>query len=138
LEKRKMKSAIPPVTRPRRITVASGSLEEYISRSVSRARKLDRGERLPSEIIMTFEDPADLVRVLSAERVRVLRAVRIKPAAVSELAVTLKRDRKAVRRDVSLLESFGLIDSREETNPGHGRRKIIAPCASKFQLLARI
>jgi len=87
---------------------------------------------------MTFEDPADLVRVLSAERVRVLRAVRIKPAPVSELAVTLKRDRKAVRRDVSLLESFGLIDSREETNPGHGRRKIISPCAAKYQLLARI
>lgn len=133
-----MKSATRPVTRPRRITVASGSVEEYISRSVSRARKLDRGERLPSEIIMTFEDPADLVRVLSAERVRVLRAVRIKPAPVSELAVTLKRDRKAVRRDVSLLESFGLIDSREEVNPGHGRRKIISPCAAKYQLLARI
>lgn len=133
-----MKSAKRPVKRPRRITVASGSVEEYISRSVHRARKLDRGEKIPSEITMTFEEPADLIRVLSAERVRVLRAVRAKPAPVSELAVTLKRDRKAVRRDVSLLESFGLIDSREETNPGHGRRKIITPRAARFQLLARI
>ena len=58
---------------------------------------------------MTFEDPADLVRVISAERVRVIHAVREKPAPVSELAATLRRDRKAVRRDVSLLESFELV-----------------------------
>ena len=90
------------------------------------------------EVTLTFEDPADLVRVLSAERVRVIHAVRKKPARVSELAVTLGRDRKAVRRDVSLLESFGLISAREEVNPGHGRRKIIEPLAAKYQLVANI
>ena len=87
---------------------------------------------------MTFEDPADLVRVLSAERVRVIHAVREKPAPVSELAVTLSRDRKAVRRDVSLLESFGLLSSRGEINPGHGRMRIISPCAARYQLVATI
>jgi len=99
---------------------------------------MDRGERLPSEITMTFEDPSDLVRVLSAERVRLLHAVRAKPAPVSELAVTLRRDRKAVRRDVSLLQSFGLVNTREELNPGHGRRKVIEPRAAKYQLVATI
>jgi predicted transcriptional regulator len=87
---------------------------------------------------MTFEDPSDLVRVLSTERVRVLRAVRAKPAAVSELAATLRRDRKAVKRDVALLESFGLVSGREEINPGHGRRRIIEPRAAKYQLVATI
>lgn len=87
---------------------------------------------------MTFEDPADLIRVLSAERVRVIHAVREKPAPVSELAATLGRDRKAVRRDVSLLESFGLVHAREEANPGHGRRRIIEPRAAKYQLVATI
>jgi len=99
---------------------------------------MDRGEKLPSEITMTFEDPSDLVRVLSAERVRVLHAVRTKPAGVSELAATLRRDRKAVKRDVSLLESFGLVSGREEINPGHGRRRIIEPRAAKDQLVATI
>ena len=87
---------------------------------------------------MTFEDPADLVRVLSAQRVRVLRALREKPAPVSELAATLRRDRKAVKRDVTLLESFGLVNAREEINPGHGRRRIIEPLAAKYQLVATI
>ena len=121
-----------------RVTVSSGTVEAFVGRSLERARKMDRGEKLPSEISMTFEDPADLVRVLSAERVRVIHAVREKPAPVSELAVTLRRDRKAVKRDVSLLESFGLVSGREEINPGHGRRRIIEPRAAKYQLVATI
>lgn len=121
-----------------RVTVSVGSVEESVTRSIGRARKIDRGERLPSEIKMTFEDPADLVRVLSAERVRVIKAVRQKPAPVSELAITLQRDRKAVKRDVSLLESYGLLNAREEINPGHGRRRIIEPLAAKYQLVATI
>ncbi len=121
-----------------RVTVSSGSVETFIGRSLERARKLDRGRKLPHEITMSFEDPADLVRVLSAERVRVIHAVREKPAPVSELAITLKRDRKAVKRDVTLLESFGLINAREEINPGHGRRRIIEPLAAKYQLIATI
>ena len=121
-----------------RATLSSGSVEAFAGRSLDRARKIDRGEKLPSEISMTFEDPSDLVRVLSAERVRVIHAVREKPAPVSELAVTLRRDRKAVKRDVSLLESFGLVIAREEINPGHGRRRIIEPRAAKYQLVATV
>jgi predicted transcriptional regulator len=121
-----------------RVTVSSGSVEAFVGRSLERARKMDRGEKLPSEISMTFEDPADLIRVLSAERVRVIHAVREKPAPVSELALTLRRDRKAVKRDVSLLESFGLVSGREEINPGHGRRRIIEPRAAKYKLVATI
>jgi predicted transcriptional regulator len=120
------------------MTVSSGSVEALIGRSLERARKLDRGEKLPPEITMTFVDPADLVRVLSAERVRVIHAVREKPAAVSELAATLRRDRKAVKRDVALLESFGLVNARVEINPGHGRKRIIEPLAAKYQLVATI
>ena len=123
---------------PRHVKVSSGTVEAFVERSLERARKLDRRERLPSEITMTFEDPSDLVRVLSAERVRVLYAVRAKPAPVSKLAATLRRDRKAVRRDVSLLESFGLVKTREEANPGHGRRRVVEPRAAKYQLVATI
>jgi predicted transcriptional regulator len=122
----------------RQVTVASGTVEAFIERSLERAQKLDRGERLPSEMTMTFEDPSDLLRVLSAQRVRVLHAVRARPTPVSELAGTLRRDRKAVRQDVSLLESFGLVKTREEPNPGHGRRRVVEPHAAKYQLVATI
>jgi predicted transcriptional regulator len=87
---------------------------------------------------LTFEDPADLLWVLTAQRVRVLDAVRKKPAPVSELAAVLKRDRTAVRRDVRILMTYGLVNTREETNPGHGRRKIVGPLASKCELVTTI
>ncbi len=134
-----MKYATKVIKRtPRQVTVASGPVDAFIERSLERARKMDRGERLPSEITMTFEDPSDLVRVLSEERVRVLRAIREKSTPLSELAATLNRDRKAVRRDVSLLESFGLVKTREEPNPGHGRRRIVERRAGRLQLVAVI
>jgi predicted transcriptional regulator len=95
---------------------------------------VDRGERLPPEMRLTFEDPADLLRVLTAQRVRVLHAVRKNAAPVSELASVLGRDRTAVRRDVRIPTTFGLVNTREETNPGHGRRKIVVPLASKCEL----
>lgn len=120
------------------VNAGTGTADAFFSRSLGRARRLDQGERLPAEIRVTFEDPADLLRALSVQRVRVLRAVRMKPAAVSDLAIVLKRDRTAVKRDVKILASLGLVKTHEEKNPGHGRRKIVEPLASKYELVATI
>jgi hypothetical protein len=43
-----------------------------------------------------------------------------------------------VRRDVRILTTFGLVNTYEETNPGHGRRKIVGPLASKCELVTTI
>lgn len=128
-----MKKAFRTVTR-----MGTGTADAFFRRSTARGRKLDRGEKLLPEMRLTFEDPADLLRVLTTQRVRVLDAVRKNPAPVSELATVLKRDRTAVRRDVRILMTFGLLNTREETNPGHGRRKIVGPMASKCELVTTI
>jgi predicted transcriptional regulator len=124
--------------KPETPEVAAGSAAAFFERSLARARQLDAGSTLAPEMRLTFEDPADLLKLLTVQRLRVLRAVRHKPAPLSELARTLKRDRAAVRRDVSVLVSFGLVKAHEEPNPGHGRRKVIEPLASKFELVATI
>jgi len=119
------------------VTVATGTLDEYVERSTERARKIDRGETVEPEISITFADPADLLRVLSLERLRVLRTIRTrKNPTISGLAVILKRDRKAVSRDVKLLESFGLLRTRHESNPGHGVNTVVEPLAKKYHLSA--
>jgi predicted transcriptional regulator len=120
------------------VRVATGTAEDFFKRSLARARKLDRGVKLAAEIRLTFEDPADLMRVLSTERLRVLHTVRVTPRPVSDLAHVLKRDRKAVSRDVKILESFGLVRTHAEPNPGHGLMKIVEPLAAKYQLVATI
>jgi len=50
----------------------------------------------------------------------------------------LKRDRKAVSRDVKVLESFGLLKTREQPNPGHGMMKVVEPLAEKYYLTATV
>ena len=44
------------------------------------------------------------------------------PAPVSELAIVLRRDRTAVRRDVRILTAFGLVNTRDETAVSGGER----------------
>ncbi|SPF55480.1 conserved hypothetical protein [Candidatus Sulfopaludibacter sp. SbA4] len=124
-----------------KVIVGTGTVEEFFKRAHEDARKMDRRELLPPELRVTFEDPIDMLRALSVERMRVIKTLQkhhtTKPT-VSRLAVMLKRDRKAVSRDVKVLESFGLLKIREQLNPGHGRMKVIEPLAAQYYLTATI
>lgn len=119
-----------------KVTVSTGSVDDCFDRARRHARALDRGERLESEITVTFEDVSDMLRVLSSERVRLLRKILEKPESISRLAIILKRAPRAVSRDVGILEDFGLLSTHFEKNPGHGRRKVVEPRADHFQLVA--
>ena len=127
--------------RKAKVIVSTGTVEDFLKRAREDARKMDRRELLPAEIRVTFEDPLDMLRALSAERMKVIKIVQKHHAAqptVSKLAVMLKRDRKAVSRDVKALESFGLLKIREQPNPGHGIMKVVEPLAEKYYLTAAI
>jgi len=124
--------------RKAKVWVTADGAGGFFRRAREHARKLDRGEPIAPEITVTFEDVRDMLRVLSAERVRLLRVAREKAVPVSDLAKGLQRDTRAVSRDVDLLESFGLLRTRYEKNPGHGRRRIVEPRAANYQLLAAI
>jgi predicted transcriptional regulator len=123
------------------VIVGTGTVEEFFKRAHEDARKLDLGELLPAEVRLTFEDPIEMLRALSVARMKVLKTVQKHHAAkptVSKLAVMLKRDRKAVSRDVKVLESFGLLKIREAPNPGHGIMKVVEPLAEKYHITSTI
>jgi predicted transcriptional regulator len=122
-----------------KVKVSTGSADDFFKRSHDRAVKLDRKEKLPTDLRISFEDPADLMRALSAQRVRVLQAVkRNRKPTVTELAAMLKRDRKSVTRDVAVLEQLGFIRTKTEANPGHGIVKIVEPLAERYHLTATL
>jgi predicted transcriptional regulator len=121
-----------------KVNLTTGSTEEFFGRIRERAARLDAGETLPNEITISFEDPAELLKVLSTERVRLLRQVKDGPQQVSALAAELKRDVRAVSRDVSVLEKTGLIRTRYESNPGHGRLKLVEGVARRYRLVASL
>ena len=121
-----------------KLTLRTGNTEDFFKRVVERAKKLDKGESLPAEITITFEDPLELLKVLTVERVRLLNSVKEKVQQVSVLAGDLSRDVRAVSRDVALLENAGLLRTRYKTNPGHGRMKIVEPVAHEYTLTATL
>jgi predicted transcriptional regulator len=121
-----------------KVRVASDGVEGFFDRAREHARKLDRGEELTPEVTVSFQNASDMMRVLSTQRVRLLRVAKKKATPVSDLAVDLKRDTRAVSRDVDLLEQFGLLRTRYEKNPGHGRQRIVESRATKYQLVATI
>lgn len=118
------------------VHIRTDGFEAYSKRALTRARKLDHKAPIRAEMTITFEDPLAMVEVLTAERLRLLRQLRAKPLSMTALATTLNRDARSVRRDVSKLEHFGVLRTREQVNPGHGRVKIVEPIARHYKLLA--
>jgi predicted transcriptional regulator len=124
--------------RKNNVKIKTGSTSEFFDRLRGHAEKLDRGESLHAEITISFEDPMELLNVLTAERVRLLRRAKAGSLPISDLASGLKRDVRAVSRDVVLLEKAGLLRTSYRANPGHGRLKIVEPVAQKYRLTANL
>lgn len=94
---------------------------------------------LRPEITLIFANPDSLVRVLSPARRRLLEVAREKPLGVAQLARRLKRDRRAVSRDVDVLEKHGLIlNEPYSSNPGHGMLRMVRPAAAKIKLVVTV
>ena len=108
--------------------------EGHVRRSLDRAAKRERGERLEAEKIITFADPLDMVECLTAQRVRLCQVVRKKRLSISALAEELGRNRGSVTRDVNKLKGLGLLRLREQVNPGHGVVQIVEPVAQRFEM----
>jgi predicted transcriptional regulator len=109
-------------------------LDGEMERSLERARRMDKGERLEAERIITFEDPLQMIECLTVQRIRLCQMVRKKRLSISALAEELGRNRGSVTRDVNKLRKFGLLRLREEVNPGHGVVQIVEPAAQKFEM----
>lgn len=116
--------------------VEIGSADDFFASLHKHAKALDRGEKIKPEVTVTFEDPMDMMRAMSKERLRVMNSLFNDGVSISALAKMLSRDVRAVRRDISALESFGLVNKRIESNEGHGNHTIVEASARKLHLHA--
>jgi predicted transcriptional regulator len=121
-----------------KVTIKTGSADEFFHRLRGRAEKLDRGETLPAEMTISFEDPMELLSILTSERVRLLRRAKGRSLPISALADGLNRDVRAVSRDVVVLEKAGLLRTSYRANPGHGKLKIVEALARGYTLTANL
>ena len=120
-----------------RITVKDFSMfSKRMERGVAVARALDRGEPLPFSKTVVEIDLAAFSKTLTEKRLALFDLVKRDRYSVTDLAHKTGRDPSAVRRDVELLESAGMVRSVREPNPGHGTRRIVHAAARSFWMEA--
>jgi len=120
------------------VTLKAGNEQDFFRRGRVLARLADAGQLLPEERTISFEDPADLLRLLTASRLDVLRSVKGEPGSITVIAGRLRRDRSAVKRDIDQLAQVGLVTIETKTLPGHGQMKEIRASAGTFRLEAMV
>ena len=121
-----------------KLTVKTGTEQDFFKRGRQLAKVADRGETLPEERIVSFEDPADLMKLITGARLTLFRAVKEMPGSITQIAERLHRDRSAVKRDVDELERAGLVTIADKVLPGHGRMKEVRAAANRFSLQAEV
>jgi predicted transcriptional regulator len=121
------------------IVVDPNGAKGFFERVREHARALDRSEIVREESLIAFEDPADLLSMLTGERIRLLGTLKeVGALQISDLAEALGRNKRAVSRDVSALRDHGLVATRYVVNAGHGRNLVVSPVAKKLRLVAAI
>jgi predicted transcriptional regulator len=118
------------------LTIKSGSEDDFFMRGQVVARLADEGTALPEECVISFEDPDEILKLLSAARLTLLKCIKEQPGSITELSGRLHRDRSAVKRDVDALEKAGIVTVESKILPGHGRMKEVRAGAQRFRLEA--
>ena len=121
------------------ITVKTGSVNDFFSNARSIMRAADKGEPIEQRsATLMFVNPSEMLRFLSAAKIKLIDCIRSHPGSVTNIAKTIGRNRAAVYRDIHVMETFGLVKLHVEVNPGHGRHKIVELMASSLKLEAYI
>ena len=122
----------------KQVTVKTAKEADFFQRGREIARLADRAEALPEECIISFEDPAEMLKLLTTARLALLQKVKEQPGSITQLAHRLHRDRSAVKRDVEMLARYGLVAVEPSLSSGHAPVEEIHPRAERLRLEASI
>jgi predicted transcriptional regulator len=120
------------------VTLKASNGQDFFRKGKALARLADAGQPMPEELTISLEDPAVLLRLLTASRLDVFRSVKGEPGSITNIAGRLHRDRSAVKRDVDQLAQVGLVTIETKVLPGHGRMKEVRASAGVFRLEAMV
>lgn len=121
-----------------KLIVTTGPLEDFFAHGKEIARRADEGAKIPEYCIRRFEDPADMMRLLTPTRLELFRAIKERPGSITEVSVRLHRGRSAVKRDADALVAAGIITIAEKVHAGHGRIKELRVAADRISLQADV
>lgn len=120
----------------KKLILKTGTEQDFFKRGRKIAKAADLGQPIPEETIISFEDPADVTKLITTARLALFRAVKECPGSITQISTRLRRDRSAVKRDIDELERAGLLLVSTKVLPGHGRMKEVSAAAPQFNLQA--
>ncbi|MBV8048205.1 MAG: hypothetical protein JO171_13680 [Paludibacterium sp.] len=120
------------------LIIKTATEEDFFKRGRKIARLADQGKSLPEEHVISFEDPAEVLRLLTVARITLFRSVKAQPGSITAISERLHRDRSAVKRDVDELAKAGLLQVAPKVLPGHGKMKEVSVTAASFRLEALV
>ena len=104
------------------------STEDFFVRGKAIASLADKGTLEAAGKIVTFENAEDLASVVSAAKIALFREVRAHSGSITDISKRLNRDRSAVKRDIDVLQSIGMVEVITTKNEGHGIKKQVVAC----------
>ena len=111
------------MTDERTLTVRIDAAERTRREARERIAAMERGEDTESRHVLVLEDDADLARLVSETNIELLRAIRNhEPTSMRETAVLVERDHKEVHRNLTELETLGIIEFERD---GRAKRPIV-------------
>ena len=122
----------------KKIAIIAADENEFFARGKRLAALADAGKPIPSESVISFGDPADLLKILTPARLALITAVKAQPDSITAIAERLHRDRSAVKRDVDSLHKAGLLAVEQTVLAGHGMMKRVSLVAQKMRLQAEL
>ena len=122
----------------KKLTLMTGSEVDFFKRGKRLAKLADAGKQLQEDLVISFEEPAMLLKLLTTARFDLFREIKKRPDSITGIADRLHRDRSAVKRDIDQLAKAGLLMIEDQPLPGHGRMKQVRVTTNQFKLEARL
>lgn len=117
-----------------KITVQVGTAAEFFQRGRKVGQLIDQAKPFPAESVITFEDPHEMLELLTMRKLTLFRAIKERSGSISAISERLNRNRGTVTRDVAQLAKVGLVIVESRVLPGRGRIKEVSVTAQQFRL----
>ena len=120
------------------VTIRTGKVDDFFSRAREAALRADRGEMFEEKVTISFEDPQQMLTLLSGGRRRIMLEVMKRPQTVQELADVLKRSRATIVKEIRYLEEKGLLSRKKEQAEKNGSEVFVEAVAPQIELVAML
>ena len=120
------------------VSIRTGNVEGFFSRARKAALKADRGEGFEEKLTLSFEDPEEMLLLLSGGRRRIMLEVMKRPQTIQELANVLNRNRATVVKEIRFLEQKGLLSLKKGQTKENGSETFVEAVAPKIELVAML